>query len=66
MSPVSEGIRVLKELTEFVKEEGDTVITPYLENEVEEWNRRLEIIEKKASFYIKVIRYDTQELGKWV
>jgi len=41
LSPASEGIRVLKELTEFVKEEGDTAITPYLENKAGEWNRRL-------------------------
>lgn len=41
LSPVNEGVRILRELTPFVEEQGDTVITSYRENQVGEWNRRL-------------------------
>ncbi|MDQ0247040.1 ABC-2 type transport system ATP-binding protein [Bacillus fengqiuensis] len=41
VSPLQEGKKILQELAEFVKEEGEMLITPYLENEAGEWNRRL-------------------------
>lgn len=41
LSPVSEGIRVLQELTGPVQMDGDTVTTPYIEQEVGQWNQAL-------------------------
>ena len=41
LSPLDKGIRILKELTDFVKDNGETVITAYVENRVGEWNQKL-------------------------
>ena len=38
---MDKGIRILKELTDFVKEDGGSVITAYIENRVGEWNQKL-------------------------
>jgi ABC-2 type transport system ATP-binding protein len=42
LSPLSQGVEILKRLVEDeVKIEGDKVVTPYVENEVGDWNRTL-------------------------
>lgn len=41
LDPIKTGIEILTQLTDFVKQEGDTVITAYVENEVGKWNRQL-------------------------
>lgn len=41
LSPAQKGIEILTELTDFVIEEGETVITNYNEVQVGEWNRSL-------------------------
>ncbi len=40
LSPLDEGVRILEEVTD-TKIEGDKVITPYVENSVGDWNRKL-------------------------
>ena len=41
LEPINKGIEILSEFTDFVKQEGETVITAYVENSVGEWNRKL-------------------------
>ena len=41
LSPINEGVRILSELTEIMEENEDTVVTPYLQHSVGEWNRKL-------------------------
>ncbi|TMV49998.1 ABC transporter ATP-binding protein [Paenibacillus mesophilus] len=41
LSPLPKGTQVLQQLSDSVKQEGDVVITPYIENEVGLWNRAL-------------------------
>lgn len=41
VTPFKKGIEVLSGLTDFVKEEGESVITNYVEDEVGDWNRKL-------------------------
>ena len=41
VNPYKKGLEMLSEMTDFVKEEGDTIITNYFEDQVGEWNRKL-------------------------
>ena len=41
LEPINKGIEILSGLTDYVKQEGETVITAYVENSVGEWNREL-------------------------
>lgn len=41
LTPLEEGVRVLQSLTDAVETAGDTVTTPYEEQEVGRWNQRL-------------------------
>ncbi len=41
LDPITTGIEILTQLTDFVKQEGNTVITAYVANEVGKWNRKL-------------------------
>lgn len=40
-TPIEKGISILKELAPDVKVEGETVITPFIEEEVSNWSKRL-------------------------
>lgn len=41
LDPHADGKKILMELSDSVVEDGDTLITPYLDQEAGEWNRRL-------------------------
>ncbi|WP_318502665.1 ABC transporter ATP-binding protein [Bacillus sp. T3] len=41
LKPSDKGIKLLKEMTEILKVEGELIFTPYVEGEVGEWNRTL-------------------------
>ncbi|NMD71174.1 ABC transporter ATP-binding protein [Bacillus sp. DNRA2] len=41
LEPIEKGIEILAGLTEIVREEGEYVITPYIEESVGMWNRKL-------------------------
>lgn len=41
LAPIDKGLDLLKDMTEILKMEGELIITPYVEDEVGEWNRTL-------------------------
>jgi ABC-2 type transport system ATP-binding protein len=41
LSPIDEAIRILQDVTEIIKQDDQTIITPYFEKGVGEWNRKL-------------------------
>ncbi|WP_147534749.1 ABC transporter ATP-binding protein [Bacillus marasmi] len=41
LDPIQKGIKLLDEMTEVVKQEGEFIITPYVEECVGDWNRKL-------------------------
>lgn len=41
LSPIDKGVQILSEVTDILKQVGQTVTTPYIEKDAGEWNRKL-------------------------